>query len=179
MFSVFPSNYSGVHKNGKISTLPAVYKRLKVSKRSQSASIEGNQSELLIYQTQLESLPFKVKFRNYLNLPNVFVSFLLQPKPCLQPCNPGTSGSGKSTLIKQMKIIHGNGYSKHELVSYKGLVYSNIFTAMQSLLTGMSTLELSFKGEECKVGSPVRVQVIRFLNMALTSHPSFNYNFQL
>ena len=102
----------------------------------------------------------------------------LQPKPRLQPCNPGTGESGKSTFIKQMKIITGNGYSKGELVNYKGLVCSNIFTAMQSLLTGMSALELSFQGEECKVSSPVRVQVIRYLNMALTSHPSFNSNFK-
>ena len=102
----------------------------------------------------------------------------LQPKPRLQPCNPGTGESGKSTLMRQMKIITGNGYSKGELVNYKGLVCSNIFTAMQSLLTGMSALELSFQGEKCKVSSPVRVQVIWYLNMALTSHPSFNSNFK-
>ena len=77
-----------------------------------------------------------------------------------------------------MKIIHGSGYSKDELVNYKGLVCSNIFTAMQSLLTGMSALELSFQGEKYKVSSPVRVQVIWYLNMALTSHPSFNSNFE-
>jgi GTPase SAR1 family protein len=62
----------------------------------------------------------------------------------------GTGESGKSTFIKQMKIIHGNGYSKDELVNYKGLVCSNIFTAMQSLLSGMSALQISFQGEGCQ-----------------------------
>ena len=52
-----------------------------------------------------------------------------------------------------MKIIHGNGYTKEELLNYKGLVCSNIFTAMQSLLSGMSALELPFEKDECKVST--------------------------
>ena len=67
-------NYD-VHQNGRISALPAVYKRFKISKRSQSASAGWNESELFIYQTQLESFPFEVRFpklpyfRNYPTLP--------------------------------------------------------------------------------------------------------------
>lgn len=31
----------------------------------------------------------------------------------------GESESGKSTIVKQMKIIHGGGYQREELESYK------------------------------------------------------------
>ena len=32
---------------------------------------------------------------------------------------PGAGESGKSTVVKQMKIIHGDGYSKEELESFR------------------------------------------------------------
>jgi len=44
---------------------------------------------------------------------------------CLCQCRPlivtllGAGESGKSTLVKQMKIIHGDGYSTNELTSFK------------------------------------------------------------
>jgi guanine nucleotide-binding protein subunit alpha len=31
----------------------------------------------------------------------------------------GTGESGKSTLVKQMKIIHNEGYTKEEMMSFK------------------------------------------------------------
>lgn len=34
-------------------------------------------------------------------------------------CNVGAGESGKSTLVKQMKIIHGDGYKVNELNSFK------------------------------------------------------------
>ena len=33
--------------------------------------------------------------------------------------NTGAGESGKSTVVKQMKIIHGDGYSREELKSFK------------------------------------------------------------
>lgn len=32
---------------------------------------------------------------------------------------PGAAESGKSTLVKQMKIIHSNGFTKQELITFK------------------------------------------------------------
>ena len=34
----------------------------------------------------------------------------------------GSGESGKSTIVKQMKIIHQNGYSKDELLTYRMIV---------------------------------------------------------
>ena len=37
----------------------------------------------------------------------------------------GAGESGKSTIVKQMKIIHEQGYSQDECLSYKPVVFSN------------------------------------------------------
>ena len=44
----------------------------------------------------------------------------------------GSGESGKSTIVKQMKIIHGNGYSDKEKLQYRPVVVCN---AIQSLFT--------------------------------------------
>lgn len=47
----------------------------------------------------------------------------------------GAGGSGKSTFFKQLRILHGTGISAMEMEhTYKDIVYSNILTAMQTLL---------------------------------------------
>ncbi|KAK6037747.1 hypothetical protein COOONC_24748 [Cooperia oncophora] len=43
----------------------------------------------------------------------------------------GTGESGKSTFIKQMRIIHGNGYSDEDKRAHIRLVYQNVFMAIQ------------------------------------------------
>jgi hypothetical protein len=45
-------------------------------------------------------------------------------------CFAGTGESGKSTFIKQMRIIHGSGYSLEDKMQHKRLVYQNVFMAM-------------------------------------------------
>ncbi|KAF6312858.1 G protein subunit alpha i2 [Rhinolophus ferrumequinum] len=37
----------------------------------------------------------------------------------------GAGESGKSTIVKQMKIIHEDGYSEEECRQYRAVVYSN------------------------------------------------------
>ncbi|XP_063050935.1 guanine nucleotide-binding protein subunit alpha-14 [Engraulis encrasicolus] len=54
----------------------------------------------------------------------------------------GTGESGKSTFIKQMRIIHGAGYTDEDKRSFIKLVYQNIFTAMQAMLRAMETLQI-------------------------------------
>lgn len=39
--------------------------------------------------------------------------------------NAGSGESGKSTVVKQMKIIHQNGYSKDELVLCRATIYKS------------------------------------------------------
>lgn len=64
----------------------------------------------------------------------------------------GTGESGKSTFIKQMRIIHGSGYSDEDKRGFTKLVYQNIFTAMQAMIRAMDTLKIPYKYEHNKVG---------------------------
>ncbi|PLB36430.1 guanine nucleotide-binding protein subunit alpha gpaB [Aspergillus candidus] len=45
----------------------------------------------------------------------------------------GSGESGKSTIVKQMKIIHQNGYSTEELLLYRITVYKNLLDCAKSI----------------------------------------------
>lgn len=49
----------------------------------------------------------------------------------------GSGESGKSTIVKQMKIIHQNGYSRDELLQFKGIVHKNVTDSAQALVMAM------------------------------------------
>ncbi|XP_063770521.1 guanine nucleotide-binding protein subunit alpha-15 [Pseudophryne corroboree] len=63
----------------------------------------------------------------------------------------GTGESGKSTFIKQMRIIHGSGFSDQDRIMYAQLVHQNIVTCAQSLVGAMETLRIPYIWEENKV----------------------------
>uniref|UniRef100_A0A4W4G5N1 Guanine nucleotide-binding protein subunit alpha n=1 Tax=Electrophorus electricus TaxID=8005 RepID=A0A4W4G5N1_ELEEL len=63
--------------------------------------------------------------------------------PCFQ-LSLGAGESGKSTFIKQMRIIHGKGFSEEDRSGYTKLVFQNIFTAIQALIQAMETLHIPF-----------------------------------
>ncbi|KAG8283599.1 hypothetical protein J6590_014120 [Homalodisca vitripennis] len=64
---------------------------------------------------------------------------------CISPRIPfGTGESGKSTFIKQMRIIHGSGYSDEDKRGFIKLVYQNIFMAMQSMIRAMDLLKIQY-----------------------------------
>ena len=63
----------------------------------------------------------------------------------------GTGESGKSTFIKQMRIIHGSGYTEDDKRGFIKLVYQNIFMAMQSMIRGMELLHISYGGDKMQV----------------------------
>uniref|UniRef100_A0A3Q4IBQ7 Uncharacterized protein n=1 Tax=Neolamprologus brichardi TaxID=32507 RepID=A0A3Q4IBQ7_NEOBR len=77
---------------------------------------------------------------------------------CYPHCNydplslcSGTGESGKSTFIKQMRIIHGAGYSDEDKRGFIRLVYQNIFTSMQSMIRATETLKIPYKYEDNRV----------------------------
>ncbi|KAM7093696.1 guanine nucleotide-binding protein subunit alpha-14 isoform 2-T2 [Molossus nigricans] len=61
-----------------------------------------------------------------------------------------TGESGKSTFIKQMRIIHGSGYSDEDRKGFTKLVYQNIFTAMQAMIRAMDNLRIQYTCEQNK-----------------------------
>uniref|UniRef100_A0A2I2Y3D3 Guanine nucleotide-binding protein subunit alpha n=1 Tax=Gorilla gorilla gorilla TaxID=9595 RepID=A0A2I2Y3D3_GORGO len=60
-----------------------------------------------------------------------------------------TGESGKSTFIKQLRIIHGSGYSDEDKRGFTKLVYQNIFTAMQAMIRAIDSLKIPYKYERC------------------------------
>lgn len=63
----------------------------------------------------------------------------------------GTAESGKSTLIKQIRIIHSQGFSKQELVSFKPAVFDNLLTSMKFVLQGMGMLRINLANKKNKM----------------------------
>lgn len=62
----------------------------------------------------------------------------------------GAGESGKSTIVKQMKIIHENGYSQQECDQFKSIVFNNTINSMQVILQAMEQLKISFGSEDRK-----------------------------
>uniref|UniRef100_UPI00358EBCA7 guanine nucleotide-binding protein G(i) subunit alpha-1-like n=1 Tax=Myxine glutinosa TaxID=7769 RepID=UPI00358EBCA7 len=56
----------------------------------------------------------------------------------------GAGESGKSTIVKQMKIIHEDGYTEEERKQYKAIVYSNTIQSMITIIRAMGSLQVEF-----------------------------------
>lgn len=70
----------------------------------------------------------------------------------------GTGESGKSTFIKQMRIIHGGGYTDEDKRSYAKLVFQNIYLSMQTMIRAMEPLGLSFYDSANQVRTDPRLR---------------------
>nr|CAB3249889.1 Gi1 G protein alpha subunit Gi [Phallusia mammillata] len=56
----------------------------------------------------------------------------------------GAGESGKSTIVKQMKIIHEDGYTEEECLQYKAVVYSNTLQSLITIVRAMGNLKIDF-----------------------------------
>lgn len=65
--------------------------------------------------------------------------------------NPGAGESGKSTLVKQMKIIHADGFTRMELNSFRPTVLDNLLSSMKYVLAGMGLLRINLEHLRNKV----------------------------
>ncbi|PWN41023.1 guanine nucleotide-binding protein alpha-3 subunit [Ceraceosorus guamensis] len=55
---------------------------------------------------------------------------------------PGAGESGKSTVVKQMKIIHQNGYTPEELMLYRLTVIKNLVDSAQAIVLALRKFKL-------------------------------------
>ncbi|XP_053393377.1 guanine nucleotide-binding protein G(o) subunit alpha-like isoform X1 [Mercenaria mercenaria] len=78
----------------------------------------------------------------------------------------GAAESGKSTLVKQMKIIHNEGFTFDELLAFKPAVLDNLVSSMKYVLTGMGLLRVNLENPKNRI----HAQVI------LTCNNSFDHN---
>ncbi|KAJ3188171.1 guanine nucleotide-binding protein subunit alpha [Gaertneriomyces sp. JEL0708] len=59
----------------------------------------------------------------------------------------GSSDSGKTTVLKQMQILHGNGFSTQERHAYRRRIFNNILESMQALIGGLQQLGVALPEE--------------------------------
>uniref|UniRef100_A0AAY5ECT3 Guanine nucleotide-binding protein G(i) subunit alpha-2 n=2 Tax=Electrophorus electricus TaxID=8005 RepID=A0AAY5ECT3_ELEEL len=57
----------------------------------------------------------------------------------------GAGESGKSTIVKQMKIIHEDGYSEDECKQYRAVVYSNTIQSIMAIIKAMGNLKINYE----------------------------------
>ena len=65
----------------------------------------------------------------------------------------GAGECGKSTILKQMKILHDQGFSEEEIAQQKSVVYSNTTQNMAVILKAMNTLNIPFDDAEREVST--------------------------
>eukprot|EP01147_Barroeca_monosierra_P005284 gene5284-8849_t len=63
----------------------------------------------------------------------------------------GAGESGKSTLVKQMKIIHGDGFTQEELRSYRPTIADNLVHSMRAVLEAMGSLRIDLGDQNNRV----------------------------
>ncbi|XP_062314480.1 guanine nucleotide-binding protein G(t) subunit alpha-1 [Osmerus eperlanus] len=56
----------------------------------------------------------------------------------------GAGESGKSTIVKQMKIIHQDGYSLEESMEFVTIIYSNTLQSAMAIVKAMTTLNIGY-----------------------------------
>uniref|UniRef100_A0A670ZIT7 G protein subunit alpha 15 n=1 Tax=Pseudonaja textilis TaxID=8673 RepID=A0A670ZIT7_PSETE len=72
---------------------------------------------------------------------------------CVVHYPSGTGEGGKSTFIKQMRIIHGVGFTEDERKDFAKVVYQNIFTSIQAIIRAMESLQIPYGQEENAVNA--------------------------
>ncbi|XP_034035659.1 guanine nucleotide-binding protein subunit alpha-11-like [Thalassophryne amazonica] len=60
----------------------------------------------------------------------------------------GTGESGKTTFLRQMRIIHGKGFSEDDRKGFSKCIFQNIFTAMKAMTGAMTTLKIPYSNPE-------------------------------
>ncbi|KAF9231473.1 guanine nucleotide binding protein, alpha subunit [Melanogaster broomeanus] len=85
----------------------------------------------------------------------------------------GSEESGKSTIVKQMKIIHQNGFTQDDLMAFRSTIYRNMLDSAQAIVFAMRKL-----GVEC-VDPINRVNANRILDYRVEAIPSCVFSAEL
>ena len=93
----------------------------------------------------------------------------MHPNPRLTGCT-GSGESGKSTIVKQMKIIHQNGYTKAELMTYRTTIYRNLLESAHNIILAMRKI-----GVDC-VQPENRARTERILDYEVLADAAFVFD---
>ncbi|KAI9333251.1 G protein alpha subunit [Obelidium mucronatum] len=56
----------------------------------------------------------------------------------------GAGETGKSTVLKQIKLIHGTGYTEEDRIAYRVTILTNIITCAKTLLNATEVLKIPY-----------------------------------
>ncbi len=62
----------------------------------------------------------------------------------------GAGESGKSTILKQMKLLHDNGFSNEEKEAFKEIIFSNLIASTKVLIEAMARLNIPMGTQKTK-----------------------------
>ncbi|KAG2138033.1 heterotrimeric G protein alpha subunit [Suillus clintonianus] len=82
----------------------------------------------------------------------------------------GSGASGKSTIAKQMKIIHQNGFTQDQLLTFRPTIYRNTLDSAQGIILQMRSMNV-----EC-VMSANHVLAKHILEYRVKSTPNFVFS---
>ncbi|TRY62764.1 hypothetical protein TCAL_11259 [Tigriopus californicus] len=89
----------------------------------------------------------------------------------------GAGESGKSTFVKQMKIIHTEGYTLVEQLEYRNVVIANTIQSLAAILKGMQVLKISYSSIETESMAKVFLFEVDELNfLEVQTMPEHLYN---
>lgn len=82
----------------------------------------------------------------------------------------GSGESGKSTIVKQMKIIHLEGYSPDELLLFRTTVYCNLLESAHNIILAMRKIGVDYATPEN------HAMAERILDYEVLASPSFYFS---
>lgn len=85
----------------------------------------------------------------------------------------GAGESGKSTILQQLKIIHGGGYSKDELLEFVPLIYNNILELGNDLINAREKLFIKVEPNDSEFS---KKDIEEFKNFALETDDAESSN---
>lgn len=63
----------------------------------------------------------------------------------------GSGESGKTTVVKQMKIIHQQGYSLEERIMFRSTIYKNVLDGAKAICEAIEKLEIQLQNPDAPV----------------------------
>lgn len=65
----------------------------------------------------------------------------------------GAGESGKSTILKQMRLIHTDGFPLHERKEVRQVIFSNMVVAFKIIAEEMRDLGLTYENSDTEVNA--------------------------
>ncbi|KZP19910.1 guanine nucleotide-binding protein alpha-3 subunit [Athelia psychrophila] len=91
----------------------------------------------------------------------------------------GSGESGKSTIVKQMKIIHQDGFTHGELMTYRMTIYRNLVESAQAIVEAMHKIGVDCETPANRADAPTWTNCDRIIDYRITMPTGFVVNSEI